>query len=641
MFSMPAFRRPATARHRLLLAIAIPLVVVLVLEAAGWPGLAPRLAAQFSGGAERLSIDLAPDARMRLLIRPGVHAARLSVKAASEPEPLAAATGVDLRWRWADLWRWRQGEPLRLRALEVQELRVRWLRDADGYGPWAGAPPDAAAPQSRTRIEPPRIDTLRVAAGRLSVDDAPLDLRADARFHTVPSGRWEAAIDGDWRGQALQMQASAEATLPLLADEEGPPVQLQATLRQGATSIAFEGTAASLLDARRLQGQIKVSGASLADVGRPLGVSLPRTKAFTLQGKLQHAAGVWDLNALQARVGASSLGGDFRYRRGPPRARLTGQLLGGPLLLADLGPAIGTDRSPQRAGRVLPDQPINVPALGAMDADVDVALSRLESGSSAVAPLHDVRARLLLESGVLHLANLRASIVGGEIQGDTKLDARAEPPRWDAKFALQRIPVDRWLPVLRRTSSGTDAPASVLTGQLEAQVALTGQGRHVAELLGHANGTVNVVLRQGELSHLVTELLGIDVAQGLGVWLRGDDNLPLQCAVLQGDVKDGLVQPRVAVIDNRDSRIELSGQISLATETFDLRAVARPRDFSPLTLRAPLRIEGSFADPRVALEGRALGGRALAALALGSLAPPAALLAFVDPGERLPPLRCG
>jgi hypothetical protein len=42
----------------------------------------------------------------------------------------------------------------------------------------------------------------------------------------------------------------------------------------------------------------------------------------------------------------------------------------------------------------------------------------------------------------------------------------------------------------------------------------------------------------------------------------------------------------------------------------------------------------------VALEGKALGGKAIAAIALGALTPPAALLAFVDPGENLPPVSC-
>lgn len=147
-------------------------------------------------------------------------------------------------------------------------------------------------------------------------------------------------------------------------------------------------------------------------------------------------------------------------------------------------------------------------------------------------------------------------------------------------------------------------------------------------------------LEHGSVSHLLTEAMGLDIAQGLGMLLKEDENLPLNCARLDGRFAAGVLRPRTALMDNRDSRIDVDGRISLSSETLDLRAVARPKDFSPLTLRAPLRLQGTLAAPRVALEGRHLVGRAIAALALGSLAPPAALLAFVDPGEKRPPMDC-
>jgi hypothetical protein len=100
-----------------------------------------------------------------------------------------------------------------------------------------------------------------------------------------------------------------------------------------------------------------------------------------------------------------------------------------------------------------------------------------------------------------------------------------------------------------------------------------------------------------------------------------------------------VLRPRSAVVDNRDSRIDIDGRVNLADETLDLRVVARPRT-SPLT--------AALAGARAGPPGRAArgprraraGGKAIAAIALGALTPPAALLAFVDPGESLPPVRC-
>ena len=147
-------------------------------------------------------------------------------------------------------------------------------------------------------------------------------------------------------------------------------------------------------------------------------------------------------------------------------------------------------------------------------------------------------------------------------------------------------------------------------------------------------------IENGSLSHLLTEAMGLDVAQGLGMLIKGDDNLKLKCARLDGRFTQGVLRPRIALLDNRDSRIDLDGRVNLADESLDLRLVAKPKDFSPLTLRAPVRLQGTLADPRFALEGKRLAGRGIAALALGALTPPAALLAFVDPGEDLPAVDC-
>jgi hypothetical protein len=78
----------------------------------------------------------------------------------------------------------------------------------------------------------------------------------------------------------------------------------------------------------------------------------------------------------------------------------------------------------------------------------------------------------------------------------------------------------------------------------------------------------------------------------------------------------------------------MDGTLSLANETLDLRAVVAPKDFSPLTLRAPLRIGGTFAHVVVGVEKRALGIKLGSTLLLGLINPLAAIIPLVDPGSR-------
>ena len=137
-------------------------------------------------------------------------------------------------------------------------------------------------------------------------------------------------------------------------------------------------------------------------------------------------------------------------------------------------------------------------------------------------------------------------------------------------------------------------------------------------------------MRDGTVSHLLVEAAGIDVAQALGVFVKGDDKLPMQCAVAQFDLVNGKVMPEVFVIDTKDTTMLIDGDLSLAGETLDLRMTAHPHDFSPLALRTPVKVTGTFDAPHVRLEGKPLATRAGAAVLLGLANPLASLLALID-----------
>jgi uncharacterized protein involved in outer membrane biogenesis len=88
--------------------------------------------------------------------------------------------------------------------------------------------------------------------------------------------------------------------------------------------------------------------------------------------------------------------------------------------------------------------------------------------------------------------------------------------------------------------------------------------------------------------------------------------------------------PEVFVIDTSNTTMLVDGDLSLATESLDLRMTAHPHDFSPLAPRTPVKVVGSFDDPHVRLEMKPLATRGAAAVALTLANPLAALLALVD-----------
>lgn len=603
--------------------------------------------------AAGVPVVLEGEFRLRLLRQPGLAVQHLVVGAAPglPVTHLLDAQDVQVAWRWLDVWRWQRGGVLQLRRLQARMLDAQLIRVADGRASWQIGPasgpsaPGAAATPGAL----PRVGILVVDQGHIVFDDPQWATHLEIDVHgregtgSGPQG-YEATLTGRYRALPLRLQARSGAVLPLLGDDEpggeAPAVEVQVEGQAGVSDLHFDGRASALWGARRLEGAVRLHGPSLASLGEPLGVTLPHTPPFELAGWLSQSPGVWHLRADRMAIGRSLLAGDFRYDTRRQPAQLGGRLQGPRLVLADLGPAVGVPQAaqPEGGGRVLPQRRFDLPSLRAMDADVQVHIDELDFASTAVTPLRGLRSRLLLEAGVLQLQDFKAQVAGGQVAGSMRLEAPASTARWLADLRLTHIDIAEWIRGLRPTASlgGGKAPVrAYLTGELNATVKVTGSGRSTAEILSTLDGEAKLRLGEGSLSHLATEVIGLDVAQALGVAVRGDRPLPLRCARVELVVRSGVVEPELAVLDNSDSTLRLSGRVDLRTESLALRVVTRPKDMSPLSLRTPVTVTGTMRKPELGIEARGLVGRALGAVALGAaVGPAAALLPLVDPGER-------
>jgi uncharacterized protein involved in outer membrane biogenesis len=336
---------------------------------------------------------------------------------------------------------------------------------------------------------------------------------------------------------------------------------------------------------------------------------------------------------------------------------LAGQLTGSRLVLADLGPAIGlpvpeapaaavpaarpsTSRpatSRPSSARVLPDRPFDLPSLRAMNADVAIDIEHLDLGSRWLKPLTPLQARLVLSQGVLRLNDLRTRLGAGRFDGELQLDGSGKTVRGNVEVALwsgalrwSGVPLAQWV----RTPRATPKASPSVTGVLDGSLTLAGQGRSTATILSTLHGSARTRLHAGTLSHLWIEMAGLDVAQALGVAMKGDDALPVLCAVVDLTADQGVLRPRLAVLDTPDSTLLMDGSISLASEAIALQLSVSPKDFSPLALRSPLKITGTLGAPEVSVQKSAVLARVAAAGVLAFINPLAALIPLVDPGER-------
>ncbi|MEP7296550.1 MAG: AsmA family protein [Burkholderiales bacterium] len=624
-------------------ALALLLVGVAVGEYTGWPFLAAPMQRWLSGALQR-SVTLGegdtPQVRIRLLGHLQITAAaiRIGAPAWSKEPHMLTARDARITLGYADLWRASRGQPLRIRELRAAQIDGAVERLADGRASWQfGDADDAAKRPARV----PTIDLLQVDAGQLAVRDALMRVDANATFSlaegvATPGFRFDAT--GRYEQQPIKVTLKTTGVLPVIADDaDATPLPVTFDAVVGGARLSFTGTATDALHLTALKGRFSVQGPSLAAVGDPLRVTLPTTGAFRAQGLVAKQGAVWNVLAEQVTIGSSRLMGAFTY---DPRARLpmlAGRLSGSRLLLADLGPAVGTPvkevpalrRLNARPGRVLPDRPFDLPSLRAMDANVLIDIDNLDLGSSFLEPLKPLRTHLVLADGVLTLRDLDARTGQGRLGGVVQLDGRDAQALWTADLRWSGVRLESWI---HQKRANTDTPPYA-TGNLSGQARVAGQGKSTADILGSLRGGVRMQLANGTISHLAVEAAGLDIAQGLGVLVKGDDALPVLCTVADLVAEQGVLRPRVLVLDTRDSTLWIDGSLSLASEAMDLRVVTTPKDFSPLALRTPLRVRGSFADPSISLDAGRLGTRLGAAALLGLINPLAALLPLMDVGS--------
>ena len=552
------------------------------------------------------------------------------------------ATNVELKLRYIDMWRAYRGHLIRIKSLQATELDGYIERMADGRASWQFG---SRSTGHNGPWQLPSFDQLFLAKGLLHIDDIPLKSKIEAKLslinkrvnvkdNVIKNNDLKISIltgsaVGNYKAQPLKIELLSTGVMPTnTSQSEKLPVAITFNATVGRANLVFKGTATGIMQLSSFTGGFNLKGTSLAAVGDLVGVTLPTTAAFNTDGVIEKQDLMWRANINQMAIGGSRLNGQFSYDRSLTVPLLKGQLKGKKLVITDLGPAFGATPDIKNPNKVLPTRHFDLASLHKMNADVLVDIQYLDLKSQFLEPLNPLQGHLVLKNAVLSLSNIKASTADGRLIGDIRLDGRGLKALWDANLSWNGVRLERWIKQKR-----ADSLPPYISGKLNGKATLRGQGKSTAEILASLNGNINSELHNGAVSHFGLEVAGLDLAQSLGVLFKGDDALPVQCAVVALQAKDGVFTPRVMVVDTADSTILADGSLSLATETLNLRAMALPKDFSPLTLRVPLHVNGTFLNPKVSLEKKPVGLKLAASALLAILNPLAAVIPLLDTGD--------
>ena len=621
--------RPLTRTRAIVLgALAALVVALVVLFQWNWlRGPVERIVAWQTGRSFDIAGDLDVDLGRVTTIR--ADALRFG-NADWSPSPTMASADraeVDVR-----LWPLLVGE-VRLVAIRLTRPRLRLEFGPDGGGNWIFGEREG---ESRFRYAGLWIDD-----GRLVFLDPRRRTHLDIALDSIGSSDASAAPvelegKGRWAGNAFSVAGRVESPLALRQTDKPYRIDLRATA--GPTRAHARGT---LLDPFRLRDfdlRLRLAGQDLEDLFPLIGIATPSTPPYRLDGRFTRDGDTWRYDDFTGIVGDSDLGGSAAVTVGRERPLLKADLVSKRLDFDDLAGFVGAP--PQTGGeeaataeqraeaaaraadaRVLPDTPYDLTKLRAMDADVRWKAHRINAPRL---PIEDMDAHLLLEAGLLRLEPLNFGVAEGDIRSTIRMDARSEVIRTKADVAVRGLDLGELFPSAQLTQSAI--------GRIGGNASLAGTGNSVAGILGTADGEVMLGMGRGQVSNLLMELAGLDVAEALKFLLTKDRTVAVRCAFGDFAVEGGVMRTRALAFDTSDTIILGKGEVSLKEETLDLELRPRPKDRSILALRSPLVVDGTFKDPSFRPDFKRLGLRGATALALGSIAPPAALLATIEPG---------
>ena len=537
---------------------------------------------------------------------------------------------------------------------------VNLERDSSGRASWELGSNAGTPNGDRRPVKIPTIRRLLIQEGKLEV----LDQIRKLRF-----GGSLVALEESGKNDPSAFKMQAKGTLnekPFRLDANGGPLLDLApnrpylfSLRVSAADINLDSQVSVLkpFDLSFLDVKFVLTGKDLADAFYLTGLALPNTPSYRFAASMQVSGTAYRLDDFQGRVGSSDLAGKIQVQTAGARPKLTATLNSNALNIVDLAPTLGKPArgpevvsaqlpadgdftgTPKARGKktagfngpsakseelLFPDADLQVNRVRGMDADVNFTAATVKSPKI---PMKKVSFHIVLDNGFLTVDPLSFVLTQGRFAGSVRIDARKDMPETAIDMRIDDVDLSQY-----KTAKMTEAP---LSGSLIGRFKIHGRGSSVHKLASSADGTVSIVIPQGEISSAIAELTGINVTRGLGLLLtKSDSKTTIRCGVMDFQAQDGTLGAKTLFVDTTDVLITGRGDINLNSEGLDLALRGNPKKLRLTRVRSPITVKGTLSHPAIGVDAGKLAEQGAVATALGTLLTPvAAVIAFVDPGR--------
>ncbi len=414
-------------------------------------------------------------------------------------------------------------------------------------------------------------------------------------------------------------------------------IPFRATAFLGDTQVTVEGTSEKVLGELELLASIKAP--SLDDVAVLMDIPLPTVPPFSVGGTLLRDNNDIVFRRFDGALGDSSLEGDVRVDLTDAIPRVYANLIFTVLDLDDLAGLIGGAPDPTETASA--EQRLDAKRLAADDKVLPqrkielIKLARIVSGAIDFSakevrwnalPVRGIDVRVEIERNLVRFSPLRVELGDGSIGGELIANLNADTIEGQVELDLNGVNLQSLMASRGMAGDGF--------GIIGGKAKFWARGNDISEMARSLDGGFYLVMTNGKLDSLLTELAGLDLAESaILLTTAKQEATDIRCAYADIHARSGTMNLNTVVLDTDDTVFLAEGRIEFSDESLDLTIEPHPKDISFLTGQTSVKVTGSFNDPVIA-PGEGLTVRATAAALLAGLAAPvAAIVPLISPGS--------
>lgn len=403
------------------------------------------------------------------------------------------------------------------------------------------------------------------------------------------------------------------------------PYPLSLHIKAKGLSGSFLGEVRKPLADLAIFGDVEAEG-RLPVIGQLIDAQLAREQSAGLNGHLAVTRGDVKLTGVVAKTDGIVVNGELNYQAAKS-PRLTISSSGSSI---DLAPYMERKAKPDKSiaddrtldDRIVPDIALDFSKQRSLDAVVtlkDLSITYKDT------PITRINALFTASKGVFRLDPLetRSDMDSSAILAKIEIDSSGDPTAGKIEFQAGKLNFGE---IIKRLGISKD-----VAGTLNLQIDANGKGRSLRELIGSANGKVQIVADQGSIPKWVLEIWGGGLLRLIipTTWTE-DPVTELNCAVGRFDLADGIMRSQTLLADTK--RVTVAGEavVNWQNEQIDGLFKPQPKDPTLFHLGTPIKISGTLAYPKI---GSAQSGIvSLGKWAIGLTSPAALIVVFGNVG---------